>query len=260
MVKPDFRAVAASRLHAERTKDLSESVLRLLRAEGTADGRPEAVADSAVEEVEVRNDRSPESRRRVQAAAARFARGAGGRKAADGSVEEIDAATGLASARAWTRVLHNEEDRFARHRRPVTIVLVELEGLDTLAARLGRETADDLIVPLAELIGRTARAGDVVARTGRTRFAGLLPETDEIVAINYVERVRCACDARLGAAAPEVGVAIGWAQPPAGGRLADALDLAADRLGADRRRSDLGPGASKQKPLPKPDLQGGSPG
>ena len=256
MAKPDFRAVAASRLRAERSKNLSESVLRLLRAEGTAVCRPEAVVGSAVREVDSGRDRSTEDPRLIRGAAARFARGAGGRKAEGGSVEEIDAATGLASARAWARFLHNEEDRFARHGRPVTIVLVELDGLDTLAVRLGRETADELILPLAELIGRTARAGDVVARTGRTSFAGLLPETDEIVAINYVERVRSACDAWLDAAAPEVRVAIGWAQPPAGGRLADALDLATDRLGADRRRSDLGPTTSKRETVVGPELEG----
>ena len=47
---------------------------------------------------------------------------------------------------------------------------------------------------LADTIRRLARSADHVARLGPGRFAVLLPETDEVAAINYVERVRRACD------------------------------------------------------------------
>jgi GGDEF domain-containing protein len=101
-------------------------------------------------------------------------------------------------------------------------------------------------------LGGNTRAGDVVARTGGTSFGGLLAETDEIAAINYVERVRSACDTRLGEVAFEVRLAIGWAQPPAGGRFADAMHLAADRLNADRRGRDLGSSASTRQTAANP--------
>jgi len=67
----------------------------------------------------------------------------------------------------------------------------------------------------------------------------LLPETDEIAAINYVERVRSECDMWLEARGLAVRLAIGWAQPTVGGSLADALRLAHDRMNTDRRRKDF---------------------
>lgn len=148
----------------------------------------------------------------------------------------VDAATGFATRRAWDEAFRNEEHRLARYGRSVTLLVAELDGLDALAARLGQGAADRLIPPVAAAMRRNARAADVLARTGHTRFVALLPETDEVAAINYVERVRSACDMWLEAGAVAVRLAVGWAQPTVGGRLADALRLADDRMNADRRR------------------------
>ena len=63
----------------------------------------------------------------------------------------------------------------------------------------------------------------------RTRFAILLTETDEIAAINIVERVRAACEYQLGAS-ELVRIAIGWASPSTTSDLRAAIDVAAERL------------------------------
>ena len=118
----------------------------------------------------------------------------------------------------------------------MTLVVAEIDGLDLLAARLGQSTADRLIQPVEAVMRRNARAADLLARTGHARFVALLPETDEIAASNYVERVRSECDTWLEAGGLAVRLALGWAQPLAGGSLADALRLADDRMNADRRR------------------------
>ena len=151
----------------------------------------------------------------------------------------VDPATGLASGRVWDELLRHEEHRLARYGRPITLMVAELDGLDSLAARLGPGTADKLIPPVAAAMLRNARPTDVVARTGHGRFVALLPETDEVAATNYVERVRSECDMRLEADGLAVRLAVGWAQPAAGGHLADALRLADDRMNADRRRHDF---------------------
>jgi diguanylate cyclase (GGDEF)-like protein len=148
----------------------------------------------------------------------------------------VDPVTGFATRLAWEEAFQNEDHRLARYGRPVTVLVAELDGLEALAARLGREPADRLIPPVATALRREARAADVLARVDHGRFVGLLPETDEIAAINYVERVRSACDMWLAAGAVAVRLAIGWAQAPAGGRLDAALRLADDRMNADRRR------------------------
>ncbi len=148
----------------------------------------------------------------------------------------VDPVTGFAGRRAWEEIFRNEDERLARYGRPVTVLVAELDGLDALAARLGELPADRLIPPVAAALRKNARAADILARVGHARFVGLLPETDEIAAINYVERVRAACDMWLAAGAVAVRLAIGWAQAPAGGRLDAALRLADDRMNGDRRR------------------------
>ncbi len=158
------------------------------------------------------------------------------KEAAD-PAETLDAATrGIVTGRAWDEAFINEQDRFRRYGRPVTLLVAELEGLDSLAAILGQDAADRLIAPVEAALRRDARGADSITRIGPARFAALLPETDELAASRYAERVCHACNAWLEAGGVGVRLAIGWAQAIPGGRLADALRLADDRMNADRRR------------------------
>lgn len=161
-----------------------------------------------------------------------------GPAAHDHAAEEslVDRATGLANRRGWDQVFRYEEHRFARYGNKVTVLLAELEGLDSLASILGQDAADRLIVPIAAAMRRSARQADFLARTGHARFAALLPETDEVAAVNYAERVCAACDLWLEAGGVGVRLVIGWAQAIAGGSLSDAMCVAYDRMNADRRR------------------------
>ena len=151
----------------------------------------------------------------------------------------MDRATGLASRGVWNEVLRLEAARFARYGRPVTIVVAELDGWDSLVAMLGQGAADYLLPSIASAMVRHARDADFLARTGDARFVALLPETNEVSATNYVERVRAECDTWLEAGAIAVRLALGWAQPVPGQPFADALRRAEDRMNADRRRYDF---------------------
>jgi diguanylate cyclase (GGDEF)-like protein len=137
----------------------------------------------------------------------------------------------------WEIRLRSEEARLARYRRPVSVVLVELDGMERLIQRLGADAAERLIPPVRQTLTRQARAADYVARIGTSRFGIILPETDEIQAINYVERIRADCDRWLAAGAVATRLAIGWACPAPGGDLRTAARIAEDRLNTDRRRA-----------------------
>jgi diguanylate cyclase (GGDEF)-like protein len=151
----------------------------------------------------------------------------------------VDPISGLASRQAWNDALRREEDRLARYRRPATILVAELDGLERFAAAFGQDVASCLIPPVAAVISRNARNADIVASIEYGRFVALLPETSEIAATNYVERVRAESDAWLEACAVTIRVAVGWAQPIGAESLADALRLAIDRMNSDRRRRDF---------------------
>jgi diguanylate cyclase (GGDEF)-like protein len=151
----------------------------------------------------------------------------------------FDEETGLPTEPVWDEAVRHEEARLTRYGRQATVIVAELDRLDALADRIGRENAARLIPPVAAVLRRQGRQSDVITRTGRARFQVLLPETDEVAAINYVERVRQACDIWLEAAAISVRLVMGWASPAAGGSLQGALRVAEQRMHADRARGSM---------------------
>lgn len=174
---------------------------------------------------------------RPAADAQRGAAAGSGRDAVRASEMLIDTLTGLDAPAGWARALELEAARLSRYHRPATIVVGELDGLDRLAATFGPGAAERLLPAVADSFRREARGADRVARIGAARFAVLLPETDEVQAINYVERVRAACDRWLEAGAVALRLSLGWASPPPSGDLDTAFRLAEQRLYAERRGS-----------------------
>jgi diguanylate cyclase (GGDEF)-like protein len=148
----------------------------------------------------------------------------------------IDALTGLPDASAFSRLVADEDARIARYHRAATVVIFELEGLDRLVERLGDDAGDRIIPAVADTLRRLARAADHVARLGPGRFGALLPETDEVAAINYIERVRKACDLWLETGAIAMRLAIGWAGTAGDPPLTDAQRTATERMYAELRR------------------------
>ena len=140
-----------------------------------------------------------------------------------------DPLTGTDGPRLWDRVVSSEGARVARYRRPVTIALIEITGLDRYARKWGIDVAERLFVQLARTVSVNVRSSDHIARIERTRFALLLPETDEIAAINIVERVRAACEYQLGAS-DLVRIVIGWAGSSTTTDLRLAIEIADTRL------------------------------
>ena len=148
-----------------------------------------------------------------------------------------DSLTGLLVVKEWNRIVADEDARVNRYRHPATVVIIELDGFDRLVANLGREAGDRILPALADTMSRNARGADHLARIGPTRFGILLPETDEVAAINYIERVREACDLWLESGAIALHLSIGWASPSPDISLAVAVARAQERMFAEQRRA-----------------------
>ena len=144
-----------------------------------------------------------------------------------------DPATGTDGPRLWDRLIISESARVRRYKRPATVVLVEVVGIEGLARLWGPRVAEHALAAAARILAREIWTSDHIARVERLRFGLLLTETTEIAAINFVERARAACESELQVATEAVNVAFGWASPPKGGDLSDAMALAAERLAAE---------------------------
>jgi diguanylate cyclase (GGDEF)-like protein len=152
-----------------------------------------------------------------------------------------DPLTGTDGPKLWDRFISSEVARVGRYRRPATVVLIEVAGLEEYARTWGLEVAERLFIQLARTMSVESRSSDHVARIDRTRFGILLTETDEIAAINFVERVRASCESQIHA--PDlVRIGIGWAGPHGTNDLRAAMDIAERRLAEDLGRADRSTG------------------
>lgn len=145
-----------------------------------------------------------------------------------------DPVSGLLGPDFWHRLLASEVARSFRYRRPLTIVLLDLEGIDALQLTWGADLARQTIHEAAQCIVHMARNSDQCARIGLTRFGILLTETDEVAAINFVERVREAGPRSLPRLAGQVRFRFGWASPAPGEAAEAVMRRAVSRMAADR--------------------------
>ncbi|MDA8237143.1 MAG: GGDEF domain-containing protein [Chloroflexi bacterium] len=214
------REAAARRVHDPREQEIIEGFLSI------SPRRREAAAYDAPRE---------------PAASVPIAVGPGeGRAGAVPADPYVDDVTGLESRAAWDRVLADENARYVRYRRPVGVVVAELDGLARFEGQFGAEAGHRVLAAVGGAMRRGARRTDRVAHVGEGRFLVLMPETDEIQAINYVERVRGECERWLDAGAVALRLAMGWASPSAVGELDTALRAAEERMYAERRRTARG--------------------
>ncbi len=167
----------------------------------------------------------------------------------------LDPTTGLESPLAWRHTLDDEFTRLARYHRQATLILVELDGFDRLIDRLGEAAGARVVLATARTLRAEARAADRVARLGRGRFAILLPETDEVSAVNFVERIRSACDRWLEAGEIALRLAIGWTILDPNDGASTALLEAERRLDTERRQR----AGSRAGQVPPPDPLFGRP-
>jgi diguanylate cyclase (GGDEF)-like protein len=143
----------------------------------------------------------------------------------------FDPETGLPGPAFWNAVLFAESSRSARFERPATVLLVEIAGVREVIAQWGFEVIARECVELGGILREGCRHSDYVVRLDVTRFGILLVETDEIAAINVVERLRAKVDREVGSRLPHGHIAFGWASPKGKQRLLEVLEPAEERLG-----------------------------
>jgi diguanylate cyclase (GGDEF)-like protein len=127
-----------------------------------------------------------------------------------------DPLSGLNGPDFWRRLLVAEVSRSHRYKRALTVVVIELVGLDELASTWGVDVARHTLREVAQAVLRTSRGSDYCTRIGPARIGVVLTETDEIAAINFVERVREAAPKKLPRAAESLQLGFGWASPKPG--------------------------------------------
>lgn len=101
-----------------------------------------------------------------------------------------DVLTGLPNRRALTEFLDREVGRARRYRRPISLVLFDVDHFKAVNDRLGHVGGDAALRALADAARPLVRKDELLARYGGEEFAVVLPEADAAAAARGGERFR----------------------------------------------------------------------
>jgi diguanylate cyclase (GGDEF)-like protein/PAS domain S-box-containing protein len=106
-------------------------------------------------------------------------------------VSLTDALTGIPNRRHLDKALAAEWARAARSKRPLSLVLLDIDDFKVLNDSFGHVQGDRVIKAVASTVQQVAsRSSDLGARYGGDEFAMLLPETEAAGAQRLAERLR----------------------------------------------------------------------
>lgn len=129
-----------------------------------------------------------------------------------------DALTGVANSKAFFQAAETEMHRSQRYGGPFSVGCIRINNFAAATEAFGAESGGVLLSHVATTIRRNTRNIDVVARTGDTDFAVLLPETEADDAKQTLAKVQKHLVRAAAAAGWPVTFALGavaFAKPPA---------------------------------------------
>jgi len=113
----------------------------------------------------------------------------------------LDPKTGLLNAGAWQEEAEREIVRANRDRRPLAVLLADLDNFKEVNDRHGHLVGDEMLRAVAEALASGLRSYDLLGRFGGEEFTIALPNADHVEAGQIAERLR----QQVAAAALSVG-------------------------------------------------------
>ena len=162
------------------------------------------------------------------------------RKRAEEEIQRLassDPLTGLANYRHLLEVFNREAERSGRTGRPVSLLLLDLDGLKAINDAHGHVVGSRALCRLALVLRQQCRLNDTPARHGGDEFAVILPETEIEAVRNLAWRVaeRLANDLEQ----PPLSFSFGVASYPQDGHTFDQVLGKADRALYDMKRARI---------------------
>lgn len=154
-----------------------------------------------------------------------------------------DGLTGLYNHRYFHERLSQELKRALRYSRPLSLIMIDLDGFKSVNDNLGHPAGDAILRSFSKILMLEIRDTDIAARYGGDEFAVILPETNAEEALQIAERIRATVERKPhltdealseiekkhdGSFEWKITLSVGVAECPAHARQRDALVSAAD--------------------------------
>lgn len=147
-----------------------------------------------------------------------------------------DALTGICNRQALEVALARDLARADRQAAHISVVLLDVDHLDSLNRSWGYATGDAVLAMVAQALGACVRTGDVVGRYGDDEFLCILPDTDSRGALVVAERIRSELQSRA-VAGPKGPISVTSSQGVASVRGPGCRTALEDLIGhADRAK------------------------
>jgi diguanylate cyclase (GGDEF)-like protein len=105
-------------------------------------------------------------------------------------MSQRDGLTGLYNHAFMKQLLEQELSRARRYKRPLTILMFDIDHFKQVNDTYGHVAGDDVLKHLANVVRKNLRAVDFAARYGGEEFLLILPETGKEEAAVIAERIR----------------------------------------------------------------------
>ena len=129
------------------------------------------------------------------------------------ALSQTDALTGLPNRRALSGQLREELHRAERYRTPVSLLLIDVDGLKQVNDTEGHPAGDRVIRGVAAAIRETLRETDFGARWGGDEFAIIAPNTATEAACRSAERLLLRVAEASSGTGPSVSIGIATFDP-----------------------------------------------
>jgi diguanylate cyclase (GGDEF)-like protein len=163
----------------------------------------------------------------------------------------LDQLTGLYNRRSGEQRLAEEISRAQRHHRPLTVLLMDLDGLKIVNDKFGHAAGDTVIKSFADRLQRAIRGSDLAVRLGGDEFMAILPECRSEEVKHVLGRIE-GLDFEFDEQKVRLRFSSGWTDYVPMETMQEFLKRADMALYEDKRAAKRSSGVAVPQPVPIP--------
>jgi diguanylate cyclase (GGDEF)-like protein len=163
----------------------------------------------------------------------------------------LDQLTGLYNRRSGEQRLAQEISRAQRHGRPLTVLLIDIDGLKQVNDKHGHAAGDTLLKGFADRLQRAIRGSDLAVRLGGDEFMALLPECRAEEVRHVLARIE-GLECEFNDEKISLHFSRGWTDYKAGETPQELLNRADQELYANKRAGKRASAPAQSPAIPQP--------